>query len=64
MPTQLEGTSYTTAEAARALGHSAPSISMCVYRHVRADQRAHAVGVLAATLDTPDRGTEAPSDTP
>ena len=39
--------------ASEALGHSDPGITMRVYRHVRADQRDHAIGALAAALDTP-----------
>jgi integrase len=40
--------------ASEALGHSDPRITMKVYRHVRADQRAQAIGTLAATLDAPE----------
>jgi len=47
--------------ASEALGHSNPGITMRVYRHVRADQRDHAIGALAAALDTPPPGV---SDTP
>jgi integrase len=46
--------------ASEALGHSDPRITMKVYRHVRADQRAQAISVLAATLDLPDGPHDAP----
>jgi integrase len=39
--------------ASEALGHSDPRITMKVYRHVRADQRAQAINLLAGALDVP-----------
>jgi integrase len=39
--------------ASEALGHSDPRITMKVYRHVRGDQRAQAINLLAGALVTP-----------
>jgi len=50
--------------ASEALGHSDLGITMKVYRHVRTDQRDHAVGALAHVLDTLEGGQVAPRDTP
>ena len=43
--------------ASEALGHSDPRITMTVYRHVRADQRAQAFTLLAGSL-APIGGSE------
>jgi integrase len=46
--------------ASEALGHSDPRITMKVYRHVRGDQRAHALALLATAISTP-RDPEEPT---
>jgi hypothetical protein len=43
--------------ASEALGHSGPRITMAVYRHVRGDQRAQAINLLADCIaPTTDMG--------
>jgi integrase len=44
--------------ASEALGHSDPRIAMKVYRHVRSDQRARALALLADAISEPSE--EAP----
>ncbi len=46
--------------ASEALGHSNPGITMRVYRHVRADQRAHAISALSAALEAPETSPATP----